>query len=190
MRNHMTITAALALSACNSHGGDSPVPANDDAEIVATASASNDVTPPVTTASQSPDANKGPLPTSSLSEPTGPIDPKSSEAAGQVVQHYGALIEQRKFADAAAYWNNAASAAAFATKLKAYREVRLTIGNLGEQEGAAGSIYITEPVTFYGKTTAGKDFSRKAVVTLRRVNDVPGSTAAQRKWHIQSIDWS
>jgi hypothetical protein len=24
--------------------------------------------------------------------------------------------------------------------------------------------------------------------TLRRVNDVPGSTAAQRRWHIQTID--
>jgi hypothetical protein len=26
-------------------------------------------------------------------------------------------------------------------------------------------------------------------VNLGRVNDVPGSTAAQRRWHISSIDW-
>jgi hypothetical protein len=27
-------------------------------------------------------------------------------------------------------------------------------------------------------------------VVLRRVNDVPGSTEAQRRWHIERIDWS
>jgi hypothetical protein len=26
-------------------------------------------------------------------------------------------------------------------------------------------------------------------VVLRRVNDVPGSTEAQRRWHIERIDW-
>lgn len=131
-----------------------------------------------------------PVPPASLPEPTGPIDPKSSEAAGQVVQHYGALVEQSKYADAATYWSDAGQAADFAKQLQAYRTVHLTIGDLGEQEGAAGSIFITEPVTFYGETKDRKDYSRKAVVTLRRVNDVPGSTAEQRQWHIQSIVWS
>ena len=32
-----------------------------------------------------------------LAEPKGPIDPKSPEAAGQVAQHYGALIEQGRW---------------------------------------------------------------------------------------------
>ena len=36
-----------------------------------------------------------------LSEPKGPIDPKSVEAAGQVVQLYGALLEQNRVAEAA-----------------------------------------------------------------------------------------
>lgn len=131
-----------------------------------------------------------PAPPPSLPEPTGRIDPKSSEAAGQVVQHYGALIEQGRFAEAAHSWNDGQSAKEFAQQLGTYREVHLNIGELGQQEGAAGSIYLTEPVTFYGKTKSGSDFSRKAVVTLRRVNDVPGSTEAQRRWHIQSIEWS
>jgi hypothetical protein len=26
-------------------------------------------------------------------------------------------------------------------------------------------------------------------VILRRVNDVPGSTEPQRRWHIERIDW-
>jgi hypothetical protein len=119
-----------------------------------------------------------------LSEPKGPIDPKSGEAAGQVVQHYGALIEQHRFGEAAKLWGNATAAAEFARQLN-HPEVHMEIGNLGESEGAAGSIYITVPVVFYGDT-----YRRPAEVTLRRVNDVPGSTEAQRRWHIDQILWT
>jgi len=28
-----------------------------------------------------------------------------------------------------------------------------------------------------------------AAVILRRVNDVPGSTERQRRWHIERIEW-
>jgi hypothetical protein len=31
--------------------------------------------------------------------------------------------------------------------------------------------------------------SRSGKAILRRVNDVPGSTEAQRHWHIERIDW-
>ena len=47
---------------------------------------------------------------------------------------------------------------------------------------------VTVPVVFYGKTKAGGAFRRGADVILRRVNDVPGSTEAQRRWHIQRIE--
>ena len=48
----------------------------------------------------------------------------------------------------------------------------------------AGSIYTTVQVIFYGDT-----YRRAANVILRRVNDVPGSTAVQRRWHIERIEW-
>src|SRR3982750_2567235 len=118
-----------------------------------------------------------------LIEPKGPIDPKSAEAAGRVVQHYGALIEQHRFSEAAKLWRDASTAAEFARQLD-HPEVHMEIGNLGESEGAAGSIYITVPVVFFGDT-----YRRPAEVTLRRVNDVPGSTEAQRRWHIDQILW-
>ena len=54
-------------------------------------------------------------------------------------------------------------------------------------EGAAGSIYVEGPVRVYGKTTAGADFSNRGVATLRRVNDVPGSTAEQRRWQVYNV---
>jgi hypothetical protein len=118
-----------------------------------------------------------------------PIDPKSVEAAGQLVQHYGALIEQRQWDAAAMFWADPGLAEALARQLRREAEVHLEIGNPGEPEGAAGSIYVTMPVAFYGANPMGKLFRRPAEIVLRRVNDVPGSTEAQRRWHIERIDW-
>jgi len=129
------------------------------------------------------------LPQRSLPEPKGAIDPKSIEAAGQAVQHYGALIEQKRWAEAWKLWSNAGSARTFDHNWRDDAEVHLEIGNLGATEGAAGSIYTTVPVAFYGKTNAGASFRRPANIILRRVNDVPGSTAEQRRWHIERIEW-
>lgn len=125
-----------------------------------------------------------------LVEPKSPIDPKSAEAAGQIVQHYGAMIERGRWLKAERLWGDVEAARAFATTLGGrFSQVHLEIGELGESEGAAGSIYITEPVVFYGKAKTGKDLRLPADVTLRRVNDVPGSTEAERRWHIERIDW-
>jgi hypothetical protein len=141
-------------------------------------------------AQESPNANAAPLNAPApLAEPKGPIDLKSTEAAGQVVQHYGALIEQRRFGEAETLWGDADTARSFAAELKRYPEAHLEIGDLGEPEGAAGSIYVTMPVTFYGKQANRDSFRRKADVILRRVNDVPGSTEQQRRWHIERIEW-
>jgi len=123
-----------------------------------------------------------------LEEPNGPIDPKSAEAAGQVVQSFGALIEQKRWAEAEAVWGDAATAARFSAGLKRNRETHIEIGKPGLPEGAAGSISVTLPIIFYGKDQAGANFRKAADVILRRVNDVPGSTDAQRKWHIDRIE--
>lgn len=125
-----------------------------------------------------------------LNEPNGPIDPKSAEAAGQVVQSYGALIEQQRWAEANALWGNPQLATKFKADLAQLADVHLEIGNLGDPEGAAGSIYLTMPVIFYGDSNDGQPFRRSADVILRRVNDVPGSTETQRRWRIERIDWA
>ena len=124
----------------------------------------------------------------SLPEPKGAIDPTSIEAAGQVVQHYGALIEQKKWTESRQYWGDAAAAQAFEQNFRTWATVHLEIGNLGPAEGAAGSIYTNMPVRFYGDLNKGGTASLKGNVVLRRVNDVPGSTAAQRRWHIERIE--
>lgn len=174
MNRTISMFGALALAACNSSTSEQPA----TNEVQTANAAISEAQPPI------PPPGTGPNARTPLAEPKGPIDPKSAEAAGQVVQHYGALIEQGRWAEAAKLWGNAGSASAFATQLKLYPDVHLEIGAPGEPEGAAGSIYVTEPVTFYGTA-----FRRAANVTLRRVNDVAGSTQEQRRWHIERIEW-
>jgi hypothetical protein len=123
-----------------------------------------------------------------LAEPKGPIDAKSAEAAGQVMQSYGALIEQKRLTEAAKLWGDAAAAAAFINSFKTASELHLQVGKPGGMEGAAGSIYITVPVVLYGRLDRGGEFNRAGTATLRRVNDVDGSTEAQRRWHIERIE--
>ena len=130
-----------------------------------------------------PGCAPAPAAPATLSEPRGPIDPRSVEAAGQVVQTYGALVEAGRHSEASRLWADPAAAAAFARWLKP-GDTHMEIGELGPAEGAAGSVYTSIPVVFYGT-----GYRRPAHVLLRRVNDVPGSTEAQRRWHIVRIGW-
>ena len=123
-----------------------------------------------------------------LAEPNGTINPKSAEAAGQVVQHYGALIEQKRWTESWKLWSNADAAKEFDRNWRDDSEVHMEIGKPGDMEGAAGSSYVTVPAVFYGKTKSGTSFRPSGDVILRRVNDVPGSTEAQRRWHIERVE--
>ena len=120
-----------------------------------------------------------------LEEPKGPIDPKSVEAAGQVVQHYGALIEQSRWAESWKLWSNAAAARQFDRSWRDFSDVHLEIGKPGESEGAAGSIYTTDAGDLLRQAKERGGLQGTAEIVLRRVNDVPGSTEAQRRWHIE-----
>lgn len=174
------LLALAALAACQQQAqpnANNSVPANE-------ATPTPQTTNSVMENTAKPEAAATAAPKTSLPEPKGPIDPKSAEGAGQVVQHYGALIEQGRWTEANALWGSATNATAFAKQLQSGGLKHVEIGDLGEPEGAAGSIYITMPVSFYGDKNR-----RKAEIVLRRVNDVPGSTEAQRRWHIERIDW-
>jgi hypothetical protein len=170
---------ALALTACNQTENQEQ-PSN----VVKPAN-----TAPTEAPSPVPPPGTGPDAKTPLGEPKAAIDPKSAGAAGQVVQHYGALIEQHRMKETEALWGSSDSASDFSVQLRRYPEVHLEIGRPGDMEGAAGSSYVTVPVTFYGKDQNDAAFRRDADVILRRVNDVPGSTEAQRRWHIERIEW-
>lgn len=128
-----------------------------------------------------------------LEEPKGPIDPKSAAGAGQVMQLFGGLLEQRKFGEAYRLWSDGGKAsglseAQFVAAYGKYSEIHSEVGKPGNSEGAAGSIYIDVPFRLYGKLKSGGNFNQVGTVTLRRVNDVPGSTEEQRRWHIYKSD--
>lgn len=72
------------------------------------------------------------------------------------------------------------SAAEFSAQWSKLSAPVVQIGT-GQQEGAAGSLYTTAPVTI----TDGKRTIR-GEITLRRANDVPGATAEQLRWHIEA----
>jgi hypothetical protein len=166
--------------------------APDRDQNLANATVMNGAVPPESPSSQAAPAPGTPagLPDDRTpqAEPKGPIDAASAEAAGQVVQRYGALIEQKKFNIAAGLWEDAKEADSFAKRFSDYREVHLQVGKPGNMEGAAGSVYVTVPVSLYGTSSAGSPFKCSGEATLRRVNDVPGSTAEQREWHIHAIE--
>ena len=125
--------------------------------------------------------------------PDGTIDPKSEQGAGQVLQRFGALLEQGKFAAARQSWSDGGKAsglteAEFAEAYDKYADIHAEVGAPGESEGAAGSSYVEIPLRLYGKLKTGRPFNLVGPVVLRRVNDVPGSSAAQREWHIYRSD--
>ena len=131
---------------------------------------------------------------SQLEEPQGPIDPASAEAAGQVVQRYGGLLEQRKFVEARNLWGDGGKASGltepqFVAAYDKYASIHSEVGRPADMEGAAGSSYVDYPVQLYGRLRNGKEFNARGTMTLRRVNDVPGSTEEQRKWHIYRADF-
>ncbi|MDP9422177.1 MAG: hypothetical protein M3Q19_04980 [Pseudomonadota bacterium] len=122
----------------------------------------------------------------------GPIDLRSGQAAGQVLQSYAALLEQRRFAEARKLWTDGGSGSGlsrqgFAEAYSKYAEIHAEIGAPGPVEGAAGSAYVEIPLRLYGKLKSGAALNSSGTATLRRVNDVPGSTAEQRRWHIYRI---
>lgn len=121
------------------------------------------------------------------------IDPQSGQGAAQIVQGYYGLLEAKRFGDAQDLWSDGTPAgreddAHFAARFRGFSEIHANIGAPTDPEGAAGSSYVTVPVQVYGRIAAnGKPWYRLRQVTVRRVNDVPGSSEADRRWHIASI---
>jgi nucleoid-associated protein YgaU len=115
-------------------------------------------------------------------------DPNSPEAAVDVVGQFANLLKAKRYAEAHRLWSgDTRSDADFAKRFAGYEFEGVAVGKPGRMEGAAGSIYIEVPLQLF---IANGDYtgSLTGKMTLRRVNDVPGSTADQRRWHIVKAD--
>ncbi|MFD3263595.1 hypothetical protein [Phenylobacterium ferrooxidans] len=120
-----------------------------------------------------------------------PFTPQSAQGAADVVQTYFALIGEKKYADAWALWGDGGKAsgmsqADFVASFDKYSQYSGNVGAPGQIEGAAGSSYVEVPAIAFGRLKTGAPFNLKGPITLKRVNDVPGASAEQRKWRIQT----
>jgi hypothetical protein len=113
------------------------------------------------------------------------VDPNSTDAAIALVQGFADLLNAGKLDEAYMLLGpGAPPRAEFDRRFSAKSDLRVNVSEAGPQEGAAGSIYLSVPIEI-----SANNLRRSATLTLRRVNDVPGSTAAQRRWHIERIEW-
>lgn len=103
----------------------------------------------------------------------------------EALDAFASAIETRDWKGVRAFWGDHGARsgmgeAAFAARWSNLMAPEVTIGP-GQQEGAAGSLYYTAPVTIIdGKRTI------RGNVVMRRVNDVDGATPEQLRWHIES----
>jgi hypothetical protein len=176
--------AAAALAACSAPPAAKGDEAAKDAGAAAAAPARS-VEPPAP-------GSPGGLPDDRTPVLEAPFAATSAQGAADVVQTYYALLEAGRRGEARRSWrgggdSSGSGEAEFAAGFAAYSEYHAQVGAPGAIEGAAGSLYVEVPVVVYGRRKGGGPFHRRATVTLRRVNDVPGSSAEDRKWHIHKI---
>lgn len=127
---------------------------------------------PATNAAATPEPSAVPLPSESR-------DPR------KVLAEWAKAVSLRDWDAAYLYWgDHGARSGQTLAQFKA-RWDQLKAPDLelreGQAEGAAGSLFYTAPVTIID----GQRRIRGEVV-LRRVNNVPGATPEQLRWHIES----
>lgn len=179
------IAAALLLAACGT--------APDGADI-----ANNAPNQPVQTRPPA-DAATPPAPTEAAPEPATQTPAQSSqrplseaERALDAARRFTTALSDQRFVDAYAMWKAGGSSprpgeSEFAAKFAAFRSLLARPELPDRVEGAAGSLYAEVPVTLTGETIGGEAFKRTGTITLKRVNDVPGATPEQLRWHIIDV---
>jgi hypothetical protein len=163
-------TLPLALASCGSEPG-------EPADPPATAPASEAPADDPARAELTPEAERG------------------ETGAREVLLDFARAIELERFGQAYAMldetdrqrWNRTQFAGFFAD----LKEITLAVPG-GTMEGAAGSSYYTAPATITATDSGGRPVRYEGEIVLRRVNDVPGATPEQLRWHIERVefDWT
>lgn len=121
-----------------------------------------------------------------LADPASPPPPRqaSIEAAVAVVRAYYAAVEARDYRTAYRLWHGPYTLAQVQAGYADTAHVTVTPIPPFEADGGAGSIYAEIRVRVDALLKSGRRQHFAGSFTLRRVNDVDGSTAEQRRWHI------
>jgi len=199
-RNYLALTVLLLASCAREPEQPretAPEPAAPDATATS-AHANSSPSAPTTPQSFPPVSPPAPgtpggLPDDRTPISEAPFTPTSAQGAANVVQIYYALLGEHRYTDAWKLWTQAGegsgmTAEAFASSFEQYESYNANIGAPGQIEGAAGSLFVTVPVVIFGRRKSGEEVHELGEATLRRVNDVPGSTPEQRAWHLFKLD--
>lgn len=113
----------------------------------------------------------------------------SAAAAAAVIEQYYAAIDAGDYRRAWSLWSDAGGASGqsleeFTAGFAETSSVRVETGEPGRIEGAAGSRFVTVPVTIHANGAAGAQ-TFVGTYTLRR-SVVDGATSEQRSWRIHS----
>ncbi|HYZ47649.1 MAG TPA: hypothetical protein VE567_02020 [Sphingomonas sp.] len=108
-----------------------------------------------------------------------------------MIRRYYDAINAHDFGTAYQQWRGDGEATgksfdAFRNGFRGTRRSVVAIGPPGPSEGAAGSLYITIPVTIAALRDDGREERFAGTYVVRRVNDVDGASAQSRRWHIDS----
>ena len=129
--------------------------------------------------------SKAPQPAATIAAKVSVLAPSASRVPSEVLIGWAKAVSMRDWPSARAYWGDKGAASglseqAFAQRWNAIKDPDVSIG-VGQLEGAAGSSFYSAPVII-------ADGKRRisGYVVLRRVNDVPGATPEQLRWHIES----
>ena len=109
-----------------------------------------------------------------------------------IVREYYAAIRAHDFLRAYRMWEasgqrNVRSFAQFEAGFDSTESVDVKPGAPGRVEGAAGSRFVTVPVEIDSRLHNGTRQRFAGTYTLRRV-EVPGASAAQRRWHLYAAN--
>lgn len=114
----------------------------------------------------------------------------TSTTPARVVRNYYEAIQAHDYDAAYSLWGQGGQAsgknrAAFVTGFSQTAQVRATVSDSVQVEGAAGSQYATVPVVVDAVLRSGARQHFEGTYTLRRAM-VDGATPEQRRWHIYS----
>lgn len=150
-------------------------------------------TPPAPAASEtaSPVIEEAPTPAETAPAPPAATAPALDAAAlnerkdpDRLLAYLSEAIDAGQWDAAAKAWQDGTGAAGVKKLFGSPAAPLVTFGK-GEEEGAAGSLYYQAPVMLLD----GGKSQKQGAITLRRVNDVPGASAASLAWHVERIEW-
>ncbi|MWV29206.1 hypothetical protein [Aurantiacibacter rhizosphaerae] len=170
----IALIAALTLSGCGS-----PVEENPDQALPPVMATPG---PSATAESASPDVSPAELT---------PEAERGEKGARNALISFARAIELREtdqaFGLLSPHAKETWSGGKFASLFEGLQDITVAVPG-GQMEGAAGTSYYTSQATVTASDADGRPVRLEGPIVLSRVNDVPGSTAEQRRWSIRSID--